>query len=252
MTATTVILNAGSGGAATLFDSLTTVDGAAAPASSVAQVVKPAFGTQNNVRHASAAFPFPVDTDSKRTVTFKGRASSFRTPGRAGTVGQKILSLHNATGSTVLVDVHKIGVDLSMTVAKAVTVIPPIIRMYKVTVLPTNGTALTKVSKDSALATNASVTVLGDASADGTGSATTLTATLPAGAVITQEYAPRIITAAGIEFFDRTTFLDGDSSVTLRALEGVVLMLDYTAAAANPITDMWIASIEWDEYTLAA
>ena len=251
MTAQTVTLNAGTGGAAALFDSVTTVDGVAAPASATAQMVKPAFGAQGSARNVSAQFPFPVDVDSKRTVTFKGRASTFRIPGRAGITGQKILSLHNATGSTVLVDVHKVAVDLSMTVIKAVTVIPPIIRMYKVTVLPSNGTALAKVARDSALSSSASVTVLQDASADGTSSATALTATLPAGAVITQEYAPRIITAAGIEFFDRTTFLDGDSSVTLRALEGVVMMLDYTLATANPTTDMWLASIEWDEYTLA-
>lgn len=33
------------------------------------------------------------------SALFKGRSCTFRTPGRAGTTGQKILSIHNATGS---------------------------------------------------------------------------------------------------------------------------------------------------------
>jgi len=182
---------------------------------------------------------------------YRGWASTFRTPGRAGTTGQKIMSLHNATGSTIVAEVQKVVVDLVQTVVKAVTVLPPNIRLYKVTVLPSNGTALTKVAVDSsAAATSASVTCLQDASADGTSSATALTATLPAGAVVTGEFAPRLITAAGYEMFDRTEFLTGSSeSVVLRPLEGIVLMLDYVLATQNPITDMWVAGVRWEEYT---
>jgi len=177
------------------------------------------------------------------------RTSTFRTPGRAGTTGQKVFSLHNATGSTKVVRVRMVAVDLVATVVKAVTVLPPVIRLWKVTVLPTNGTALTKVPMDSgAAASNASITVLGDASADGTSSGSALTATLPAGTVVTQEFAPRLITAAGYEMFDRTTFLEGeDEWVTLRALEGVVVFLDYVLATQNPTTDMWVVTCEWDE-----
>lgn len=177
---------------------------------------------------------------------FKGRASTFRTPGRAGTVGQKILSLHNATGSPVIVTIKKVVVDLMQTVVKAITVAPPVVRLWKVTVLPTNGTALTKSKIGGSSSSNASVTVLGDASADGTGSGTTLTATLPAGTILTQEFAPRFITAAGYEPADRMEFL-GDTEIKLAALEGVVLFLDYVLATQNPTTDMWIASIEWSE-----
>jgi hypothetical protein len=183
---------------------------------------------------------------AEATVLFKGRASTFNTPGRAGTAGQKILSLHNATGSSVTVTINKVMVDLSQTVVKAITVAPPIIRLWKVTVLPTNGTVLTKTKIGGTTTSNASVTVLGDASADGTGSGTTLTATLPTGTIITQEYAPRFVTAAGYEMADRIEFL-GDSTVTLAALEGVVLFLDYTLATQNPTTDRWIATIEWTE-----
>jgi hypothetical protein len=160
--------------------------------------------------------------------------------------------MHNATGSTIKVDIEKITVDLVQTVVKAVTVLPPVIRAWKVTVLPTNGTALTKVTEDSVRypTSSPSLTILGDASADGTSSATALTATLPAGTFLAEEYAPRLITAAGYEMFDRTTFLESDSEViTLNPLEGVVLFADYVLATQNPITDMWVVSARWTEYT---
>lgn len=178
---------------------------------------------------------------------FKGRAASFRTPGRAGTAGQKILSLHNAAGSLVTVTVAKIFIDVVQTAIKAVTVLPPVMRLWKVTVLPTNGTSLAKTKTGGSGASNASVTVLGDASADGTGSGATLTATLPAGSVISQEYAPRMITAAGYEMADRVEWMSGDSEVTLGALEGVVVFIDYVLSTQNPTTDMWLVGIEWTE-----
>lgn len=184
--------------------------------------------------------------DSKSIPLFKGRASTFRIPGRAGTTGQKLLSLFNATGSTVTVTVGMIAIDVVATVIKAITVLPPVIRLYKVAILPTGGTALTKTKIGGTSTSNASVTVLNDASADGTNSATALTATLPAGAVITQEFAPRFITAAGYEMADRIEFLT-NSDVTLAAGEGVVLMLDYNVAAMNPTTDSYVATIQWDE-----
>lgn len=180
------------------------------------------------------------------SVLFKGRTSTFRTPGRAGTTGQKLLSLYNANGSAVTVTVTKVVVDMYQTVVKAITVPPALIRLWKVTAAPTNGTALTKNKIGGTSTASASVTVLGDASADGTGSGTTLAATLPAGAILTQECAPRFITGAGYEPADRVEFL-GDTTITLGASEGVVVFLDYTAATQNPITDMWIAAIEWTE-----
>ena len=241
-------LNAGSGGDVIATDDLTTLNGGAVSGFK-AQRVKAGWGVDASYQDATGAKPLPVDTDSRRTISYKGCASTFRTPGRAGTTGQKIFSLHNATGSTVLVDFESFNVDLVQTVIKAVTVLPPVIRLYKVTVLPTNGTAVTKVADDSALSSS-SVTVLQDASADGTSSGTALTATLPAGAVVTQTFAPRLITAAGYEMFDRASFLDGsDEKITLRALEGVVVMLDYVLATQNPTTDMWIVNCKWTEYT---
>jgi len=207
-------------------------------------------GAAAMVGQKTMALSIPVTIASDQTETnpiFKGIACTFRTPGRTGTAGQKLLSLHNATGSAVTVTVDKISVDLMQTVVKAVTVAPPIIRAWLVTVLPTNGTALTKNDIGGSGASSGSVTVLGDASADGTGSGTTLTATLPAGAIISQEFAPRMITAAGYEVADRTEFFAASVEVTLGPLQGIVVFLDYTLATQNPVTDMWVAGIHWTE-----
>jgi hypothetical protein len=190
-------------------------------------------------------FVIPI---SERDVRYMGRFSTFKTPGRAA-VQQKAAAIHNATGSPVLVAVKKIKIDMLSTVAKAVTVVPPVIRICRFTALPTNGTAMTKVPVDTALTSSASVTVWGDASADGTGSATTLTITQ--GAVLSSVYAPRMITAAGYEMMDREVFFEADSEIILRALEGVVVFLDAAViTTGNPATDQWIISMEWDEFVL--
>lgn len=182
---------------------------------------------------------------------YSGHAATFRTPGRAGTAGQKIFALHNATGSSIVVRVHKITIDLVQTVIKAVTVLPPVVRVSKFTAVPTNGTAGSKVSDDSGgTATSASVTAWQDASADGTSSSTALTITIPAGNVVGEEFAPRLITAAGYEPLDRAMFLDeSEEGITLRPLEGLVVFLDYVLATQNPVTDMWLVGCRWEEYT---
>jgi hypothetical protein len=244
-------LPVGTGGDVIATDELTTLNGGAVSGVKV-QRVKPGFGVDASLRDVSNQFPLPVNPDSQRAITFYGRCCTFRTPGRAGTTGQRIFALHNATASAVLVDIERLTVDTVSTVVKAVTVLPPTIRLYKVTVLPTSGTAGTKVARDSALTTNSSVTVFQDASADGASSATALTATLPAGAVISQVFAPRLITAAGYEVLDTFQFLSGlNELVTLRPLEGIVVSLDYTLATQNPITDMWSVDCKWTEYTAA-
>ncbi len=179
--------------------------------------------------------------------TYEGRFSTFRMPGLAGTAGQKLCSIHNATGSTKIVRVNTVAVDLYQTAAKAVTVAPPIIRLHRVTVLPTGGTAGSKTGKDTNQSSSASITILQHASADGT-SGTAITATIPSGSVLVQEYAPRLITAAGYESADRITFFESTEGIILRALEGIVVELVYTLATQNPITDMWIGTIDWDEF----
>ena len=184
-----------------------------------------------------------------RIVSYSGRASTFITPGRAA-VGQKILALHNATGSSVIVCVNRIVVDLLSTAVKAVTIIPPVVRIHRFTAVPTNGTVLSKTPMDSSQSSNASVTAWGDASADGTGSGTTLTVTIPAGSILHQKYGPRVFTAVGYEPIDTAPFFEGEPDITLRALEGICVFLDQAVVTTgNPSTDRWIAVVDWEEFS---
>lgn len=187
----------------------------------------------------------PID---ERQVTYLGRASTWKTLGRAGAAGQKIFAIHNATGSTTLVDVDKISVDVMQTAARVVE--PPLIRAWKFTAVPTNGSSITKVPEDSSLSSSSSVTLWQDAQSDNTGSATTLTVTLPAGTITTESWGARALTLVGYEQFDREYFYaSDDEKITLRALEGICVFLDYSAATANPITDKWTVTCRWVEYT---
>lgn len=185
--------------------------------------------------------------NSSQVVLYKGRASTFKTLGRAGTAGQKIFAIHNSSTSTVIVDVQRIYVDVMQTAARVIE--PPAIRLWKFTAVPTNGSAVTKVPEDSALTSNAQVTVWQDASADNTGSGTTLTVTLPGGTFVSQTWGARALTLVGYEQFDREIFFESsEEDLTLRAGEGAAVFLDYTAAVANPITDKWIVTCRWIEY----
>jgi hypothetical protein len=231
-------------------NALATVNGTTVTADVIeVQRVKQGFGVDGALRDVSGQFPLPVDIDSKRNIAFWGRSCTFKTNGRAA-VSQKILSIHNAVGSAVLVDVNRLRVDMLSTVVKLVTVVPPVIRVVRYTTLQTNGTVLAKNGVKTSLTSNASVTVTGDASADGTLSATTLTLT-PTG-TLAQAYAPRMLTAVGYEIMDTVEFFVGDTDVTLAAGEGLAIFLDAaTVTTGIPATDAYIASVDWNEYTAA-
>jgi hypothetical protein len=190
-------------------------------------------------------------------VTFKGRTGTFRIPGRAGTTGQNLLALHNATGSSVLVDVEKVMIDLAQTAAAGVapTVAPPILRAARFTALPTGGTAPVKVPEDTSMASNASLTLWQDAQTDGVIATTALAVTVnPANSFLVQEFAPRILvvgTSASTfyEPFDRTVFFEDESvAITLRPLEGLLVRAEYTLATQNPTTNVWTVTARWTEY----
>lgn len=179
-------------------------------------------------------------------ATFRGKASTFRMVGRAGTTPRRLLALFNAAGSGKIVHINQVAIDVIQTAVIAVTVVPAVIRTYRITAAPTGGTALTKNAKDTALTSSASVTILGDASADGTNSATALAAVTTAGTALTQEFNPRLITAAGYEMFDRAELLEG-KDIVLRPGEGIVLSLDLTLATQDPAGNSTLATIDWFE-----
>lgn len=180
-----------------------------------------------------------------RIETYAGRAATFRIPGLAGTTGQKLLSIFNAAGSAVLVDVETIAVDVYQTAAKVVE--PPVLRLHRVTTAPTGGAAMPKNPTDTTMTSSGSVTILQGASAEKTGAA--ITSTVTAADLVSQEPVARALTLVGYEQFDRIEFINDQRPMTLRAGQGLVLNLDYTVATSNPVTDMYLASIRWSEFT---
>jgi len=186
--------------------------------------------------------------------TFRGRCATFVTPGRAVTT-QRLMAIHNATGSAVLARVNRVVVDVLQTAVKAQTIIPPLIRLHRFKALPTGGTSLAKVGLDTNQTSDASITLWGDSSADcaaqaGTLSASALTIVNNPSTPIAQIEGPRLITAAGYEMVDTAQFLNGEVNVILRALEGLAVTLDLaTATTGNPATDKWVAYMDWTEYT---
>jgi hypothetical protein len=62
-----------------------------------------------------------------------------------------------------------------------------------------------------------------------------------------------MITAAGFDMTSKISLMDGpDEYVILREGEGIVCVLDYVLATQNLVTDMWIVSADWTEYTAVA
>lgn len=190
----------------------------------------------------SDQYVIPVED---KIISCRARAGTFRIPGIAGTTPQRLLQIFNAAGSTVIVDVDGIYFDVMQTAAKVVE--PPVLRVNKVTTALTGGSAMVKVPDDSTMASNASVTLLQGATAENTASnlAGTLT---PATNIITQEWVARALTMVGYEQFDRIGFFE-DTNVALRAGEGLVMSLDYSVATANPVTDKYVCTVKWKEYT---
>ncbi len=191
---------------------------------------------------------------SERLVSFTGRSATFRIPGRALITGQTLMQIFNGAGSGVILACELMSFDLYQTVAKAATVHPALVRVRRINAALTGGVVMTKVAQDTLQTSAAAVTLLQDASADGTISATALGGVVvPDNAgVVTQEIAPRLITGAGYEPADRLTFLDGDENgFLLREGQGATLRLDTPIATTqSPITDMHVATVRWSEFTL--
>lgn len=183
---------------------------------------------------------------SAPSTLFRGRVSSYRIPGRAGTAGQNLISLFNGAGSGVTVSISMATVGMYGTVGRALTVAPPLLRLWMITAAPTNGDVVPKIKIGGSSSSDANVVCRQDASSDGTGSTTTLTATKATGNFIETIVAPRLITGAGHEQHNSYEFLLPNSLV-LSAGNGVLMFLDYGTATMNPTTDMWHCTLEWKE-----
>ena len=146
--------------------------------------------------------------------------------------------------------VNHISLHLFRDTIKTIGVISPTIRVCRFTVLPTNGTAVTKVPIDTGLSSSSAVTLWQDASAEGTASASALTVT--AGSPLTQQWTGRgavsATTASKYEMFDPVVLFEGD--LTLQALQGALVLLDnYSATTGNPLADRWVVTVGWEEFS---
>jgi hypothetical protein len=185
---------------------------------------------------------------SERVASYKGTATTFRTPGRAATT-QNLAAIFNAAGSSVLVAVRRLSIQMDVTAV--LTAVAKSIKTSRITSVPTNGTAGSKVPFDTALSSSSSVTLWGDASADGTSSGTTLTAT--PGTVGWSQFVMRMHTLVGQVLMDDEPLIPGlcaDDPIILRAGEGLLVAVVAAAAGSNPVTDHHIINVMWEEFTL--
>ena len=207
-----------------------------------------------------ASFKDPSGSHRQRVIPsrhgeYVGSACTFKMPGIAGTAGHKLFSIYNAQADSQpeVVRVFGVSVGVYCTVVKAITVPPPVVRLWKVTVAPSNGDAVTKVAANSgAVAASSFVFVKQDASADSTSSSSTLTATLPAGTWVSQWIAPTVITAAGLNVLQNCELLTNGAYVDLRSNEGLVVFADYVDATSNPTTDRWVVSCQYEHWVEGA
>ena len=233
-------------------DDVTTLNGAGSSGVKV-QRIKNGWGADNTYVDVSGTKPLPVSFSGDRIQVSRSVISCMRTPGMAGTAGQALLSL-SATNECVI---HSLTVTLYATVVKAVTVAPPLIRLYSSTRVGTppamiNGQAARIYTFEGTFGSTALMNSGSDgSSASGGALAPGVSNT---NTPILAAFAPRLITAVGldlpplVELIPRT--LNGRGLV-VHAGDCFYVQLDYTLATQNPVTDMWLAAMDVSEFTVA-
>jgi len=173
-------------------------------------------------------------------------STTFRIPGSAATT-QNLLTIENATGSAVTVILRHLMIQMDATAA--LTAVMPQFKCSRFTGAATGGTAMTKSQFDSAVSSNASVTIRGGASADGTAAAITATP----GVAMWQQFGLRLHTAVGMVAttdLDMLPVLVADNVLApfkLAANESLVVHLIATATTSNPSTNHYFVNAVWEE-----
>ena len=174
-------------------------------------------------------------------------AATFRTLGTAATT-QTLFTLENTTGSTRVVNIRRLLVQLDATAT--LTNVMPLIKTSRTTGIPTGGTALAKGVFDTAAAASVSnVTARGATASDG-GAATAITAT--PGTIVWQQYCMRMQTLVGQVLAPDFGLLpvlveNAASPFVLRANEALMVQVVAAAAASNPITNFYFVECVWEE-----
>lgn len=187
----------------------------------------------------------------ERVAAFKASAATFRTPARAS-AAQPIFAIFNGASSPRLVAVRELLLSWETIVAK--TVLNPYARLFRLTAAPTNGTTLARVAIDTADSADANITTHGDASADGTLSASALAFTANPTTPMAGRFLARMHTLVGESpsAGGPIDLLDGvppDYPIILRAGQGIGVRID--AAAALVANDFhYLVDYAFEEFTL--
>jgi hypothetical protein len=184
---------------------------------------------------------------SERVASFKGIVTSFRTLGNAASP-QNLFSIENAAGSTVLLAIRRMSIQMDATVAN--TSVACSFKTSRPTAVPTGGTTLSKVSFDSTQSSSSSVVARGATASDG-GAATAITAT--AGSIGWSQFAMRLHTGAGQVTMDDQSLvptLCEDDPIILRAGEALLVQVTNATAANNLATNHYIVNAMFEEFTL--
>lgn len=125
MTTSTVTLNVGTGGALPLVDTLTTVDGSAAPASALVQLVKVGYGAASDFKTVTPATPLPttsinglVSTANSTSANLAGAAvftGTWEDVSEYSTVMLSVFASHASATDGLSVQFSSNGTDADLT-----------------------------------------------------------------------------------------------------------------------------------------
>ncbi len=186
---------------------------------------------------------------SNRVVSAQVNVSAFRTLGAAALL-HNIFSIENQAGSTVLVAVRRMAVQMDATALLAV--VAPSVKVSRITTLPTGGTVLGKVLADTAQTLNASVVVRGATASDG-GAATAIAAT--AGTAFWSQLTMRMHSLVGQVLMEDESVIPGLSEsdpIILRAGQALLVQVVAAATTSNPATNNWVVNSVFEEYVEAS
>lgn len=184
-----------------------------------------------------------------RVVTNTGLVTTFRTLGAAATI-QNLFSIENASGSTILVGVRRLAVQVDATAV--LTAVMPQVKTFRISAgVAAGGTTLTAVKSDTTQTASVSVVCRGATSSDG-GAATAITGTLDTPAVW-QQYAMRMFTAVGQVLAPDNSLIPSlceTNPLVLQANQALVVQVVAAVTTSNPATNHWFVQCVFDEYTL--
>jgi hypothetical protein len=185
-------------------------------------------------------------------ATYTASVATFRTPGRASAnLTQGIMSISNKYTSNSFVYIRRLIVQVDCT-AVYTAVMPQVVTSKCIMGTPPGGTVLTPVKFDTSANPEATIEVRGDASADGTNSATSLFAGTQMFPAVYQQFTMRMHTAVGqmIGAIDNPILpnLIMDNNIyTLYPGETLVVQVVAAATAGNPTTNHWWVEAIWEE-----